>query len=101
MKPPVEKRPTQKFYINPFRFSSVFGQQITPKCQKKLSELKNFKGPDVIDRQKQPICIEVDLRTVNLRNNTLREGDNHISRFIRCFHHAQSVIHARVRWTRT
>ena len=82
-----KKRPTQKFYVNPFRFASLFGNQ----APTKLSVMKNFKGPDVIDTQKQPIKIEVDLRTVCLRNDTLRKQDNHISRFIKCFHHAQSV----------
>ena len=85
-----KKRPTQKFYINPFRFASLFGQQ-APKFQKKFSEMKTFKGPDVIDTQKEPMNIEVDLRTVSLRYDADREADNDISRFIRCFHHAQSV----------
>ena len=85
-----KKRPTQKFYINPFRFASLFGQQ-APKFQKKLSEMKHFQGPDVIDTQKEPMDIAVDLRTVSLRYDAVREADNDISRFIRCFHHAQSV----------
>ena len=89
-----KKRPTQKFYINPF--ASIFGQQAS-KFQKKLSELKNFKGPDVIDTEKQPINIEVDLRTVSLRrslcNQALRKEDSRISSFIKCFHHAAMKIH--------
>ena len=91
---PGQKRPTQKFYINPF--ASFFGQQAS-KFQKKLSELKNFKGPDVIDTEKQPINIEVDLRTVSLRrslcNEALRKEDSRISSFIKCFHHAAMKIH--------
>ena len=86
-----KKRPTQKFYMNPFRFESLFGEKVTPPT-KLLSVMKNFKGPDVIDTQKQPINIEVDLRTVSLRSDTLRKQDNDISRFIKCFHHAESVI---------
>ena len=85
MTEPRKKRPTQKFYINPFRFASLFRQS-------KLSEMKNFKGPDVIDIQKQPINIEVDLSTVSLRYDMLRKADNHISRFIKCFHHAAAMI---------
>ena len=86
-----KKRPTQKFYMNPFRFGSLFGEKVTPPT-KLLSVMKNFKGPDVIDTQKQPINIEVDLRTVSLRSDTLRKQDNDISRFIKCFHHAESEI---------
>ena len=91
---PGQKRPTQKFYINPF--ASFFGQQAS-KFEKKLSELKNFKGPDVIDTEKQPINIEVDLRTVSLRrslcNQALRKDDSRISSFIKCFHYAAMKIH--------
>ena len=79
----------EKFYINPSRFGS-FLEKVAG--QKKLTENTNFKGPDVIDTEKQPININVDLGTVNLRDDTLREKDNDISRFIRCFHHAKSVI---------
>ena len=85
-----KRRPTQKFYINPFRFASLFEEKTV--LRTKLSLMKNFKGPDVIDNQKQSINIEVDLRTVSLRNDTLRQQDNDISRFIKCFHHANSVI---------
>ena len=91
---PGKKRPTQKFYINPF--ASFFGQQAT-QFQKKLSELKNFKGPEVIDTEKQPINIEVDLRTVSLRRSlcydALRKEDSRIASFIKCFHHAAMKIH--------
>ena len=86
-----KRRPTQKFYINPFRFESLFGEKVTPPT-KLLSVMKNFKGPDVIDTQKQAINIEVDLRTVSLRSGMLRKQDSDISRFIKCFHHAKSVI---------
>ena len=85
-----KRRPTQKFYINPFRFASLFEEKVV--LRTKLSLMKNFKGPDVIDNKKQSINIEVDLRTVSLRNDTLRQQDNDISRFIKCFHHANSVI---------
>ena len=86
----VEKKlSSEKFYINPSRFGS-FLEKVAG--QKKLSEMKNFKGPDVIDTEKQPININVDLGTVSLRDETLREKDNDISRFIRCFHHAKSVM---------
>ena len=91
---PGQKRPTQEFYTNPF--ASFFGRQAS-KFEKKLSELKNFKGPDVIDTEKQPINIEVDLRTVSLRrslgNEALRKEDSRISSFIKCFHHAAMKIH--------
>ena len=86
----------EKFYINPSRFGS-FLEKVAG--QKKLSENKNFNGPDVIETEKQPININVDLGTVNLRDDdALREKDNDISRFIRCFHHAKSVMIMKIPW---
>ena len=91
----VEKS-VEKFFINPSRFGS-FLEKVAG--QKKLSENKNFNGPDVIETEKQPININVDLGTVNLRDDdALRENDNDISRFIRCFHHAKSVIILKIPW---